>query len=68
MPKKPKSDREYLEYQKEVCSGCKNQFDLTRGIFTKGCLTVDLYAMASPDEMINEDGMCLFFKQKGINK
>jgi hypothetical protein len=61
MPKKPTSDKEYLEYQKEVCSGCRNQIDLKRGIFTKGCKPVDLYAMSTPDKMIGEDGKCFFF-------
>ena len=64
MAKKPTSDKEYLEYQKEVCPGCKNQFDLVRGIFTKGCMPVDLYAMATPDQMITDEGVCVFRKDK----
>jgi hypothetical protein len=67
MAKKPTSDKEYLEYQKEVCQGCKNQFDLERGIFTKGCKPVDLYGMSTPDKMIREDGTCIFF-EGGDNK
>ena len=62
---KPKSDKEYLEYQKKVCCKCANQFDLKRGMFTKGCMPIDLHAMfGGPDQIIRDDGTCLCFKEK----
>jgi hypothetical protein len=64
--KKPTTDKEYKTYQEKVCVNCANQFDLKRGIFTKGCMPLDMYAMVGgPDQMIKDDGTCLFFKPKG---
>ncbi len=61
---KPTSDKEYLEYQKNVCIAkkCKWCFDLKRGIFKKGCMPVDLYAMfGSVSNIIRDDGECICF-------
>lgn len=61
---KPTSDKGLLEYQKEVCCKCRSQIDLVRGIFTKGCAPVDLHGMGHYENMIKEDGHCLFFQDK----
>jgi hypothetical protein len=61
---KPTCDRELLEYQKEVCLKCRNQIDLVRGIFVKGCAPVDLHGMSDHSQMIRDDGTCIFFQEK----
>ena len=61
---KPTSDKKLLEYQKEVCCTCDNQFNLQRGRFTKGCKPVDLFAMTDYYHMFKEDGTCNFYQEK----
>jgi len=64
MATKPTSDKELLKYQKEVCINCKNEIDLKRGIFTKGCTPVDLHGMTNHNQMIKNDGTCIFYEDK----
>jgi len=63
-----KSDEDFKKYQEDVCKDCKHIFDLQRGMFTQGCMVVDMHGMfGSVTQIIKDNGKCICY-EKALDK